>query len=114
MEYVQVISDALGLSPKVCLAILGLVGGFVVLLTVNQILATVSATKQSPAAQSAFKAKEGRRRVRDRFLITGPAFAGKTRLYYKLMGGDIAESVSSSDVNESASAIQVKVPMRLL
>jgi len=50
MDYVQAISDALGLSPEVCLAILALVGGFVVLLTVNQIVATVSTAKQSPTA----------------------------------------------------------------
>jgi len=40
-----------------------------------------------------------RKKVRDRLLIAGPTFAGKTKLYYKLMGGDIGESVSSSEVN---------------
>jgi len=59
-------------------------------------------------------AKEKRKRIRDRFLITGPTFAGKTLLYYKLMGGNISESVSSSDINESASTVHVRVPTRLL
>ena len=55
-----------------------------------------------------------RKKVRDRFLITGPTFAGKTKLYYKLMGGEITESVSSSEVNETADTVPVKVPQRLL
>lgn len=52
--------------------------------------------------------------MRDKFLITGPTFAGKTQLYYKLQGGNIGESVSSSDVNETTGSVSIKVPHRLI
>ncbi len=52
--------------------------------------------------------------VRDRFLLTGPTFAGKTQLYYKLSGGAIDVSLSSSDINENADNVSVKVPNRLV
>ena len=69
--------------------------------------------KAAPTFNTVTKPVE-KKKVRDHFLITGPSFAGKTKLYYKLMGGDIGESVSSSDVNITAGTIPVKVPNRLL
>lgn len=52
--------------------------------------------------------------MRDRILLCGPAFAGKTQLYFKLIGGSGSTTVSSSSVNETEKEVQVKVPTRLL
>ena len=47
-------------------------------------------------------------------MIAGPAFAGKTQLYFKLIGVSSSTTVSSSSINETEKEIQVKVPTRLL
>ena len=57
LEFVKPISDALGLSPEACLAILGLLGGIFALLTVNQIVASLSDTKKSPKSLGTFDTK---------------------------------------------------------
>ena len=71
--------------------------------------------KKAPSGSfSAASQAPQRKKVRDRLLIAGPTFAGKTQLYYKLMGHNIGDRVSSSDVNECAESVGVKVPQRLL
>ena len=66
--------------------------------------------KKAPTSYGPATQTPQRKKVRDRLLIAGPTFAGKTQLYYKLMGHNIGDSVSSSDVNESSESVNVKVP----
>lgn len=100
----QQVADQLGLSLEVCLVIFGLCGTLVSLLTINQIVAALSDTKKVPSSIGMVDIKQ-KKAVRDRFLITGPTFAGKTQLYYKLKGGNIDVSLSSSELNETEGAI---------
>ena len=115
LEFMQPLADTLGLSLETCLVLTGVMASILGLLTINQVVASLSDTKRAPSHSTIeFGQTQKRKTVRDRFLVAGPAFAGKTQLYYKLIGGSIGDSVSSSEVNETQSAVQVKVPARLV
>ena len=95
-------ADSIGISQETCLIICGVFGFIVTLLMINQIVASLSDTKRVPKAQGSSllgSTDQKRKKVRDRFLLAGPTNSGKTQLYYKLIGGSISDSVSSSDLN---------------
>lgn len=84
------------------------------LFVVNTIVASFSETKRAPSHSTLTGQEPKRKTVRDHILLTGPSFAGKTQLYFKLIGGTPGITVSSSSVNETAKEVDVKVPTRLL
>ena len=115
LEFMQPVADTLGLSLEICLILTGVVASIVGLLVINQVVASLSDTKRAPShSKIELGQTQKRKTVRDRFLLAGPAFAGKTQLYYKLIGGSIGDSVSSSEINETETSAQVKVPARLV
>ena len=114
-EFLQPVAESIGLSLNTTLIISGVLTMLITLLIVNQVVAAMSDKKRAPTYTTlAAQAEKKRKRVRDRFLVAGPDFAGKTQLYYKLIGGSISDTVSSSDINETNDVVQVKVPARLL
>ena len=108
-------ADTIGLSPTTTMIIAGVIAVFVALIIVNQVVASMSDTKRAPAqAKIGGQVEMTRRKIRDRFLVAGPAFAGKTQLYFKLMGTPVNDTVSSSELNETTQGpVSVKVPARL-
>ena len=44
----------------------------------------------------------------------GPVSSGKTTLYYRLMSGELRETVSSVDLNQTRGKISIKVPADIL
>lgn len=92
LEFMQPVADSLGVSLETCLVIAGVAVPIALLLLINQVVASLSDAKRAPSASKiefgvVGGKKQERRTVRDRFLIAGPTFAGKTQLYYKLTGG---------------------------
>ena len=78
LEYLDSIAATLGVSSEVCLVIIGLLGALVGLLVVNMIFASLSARKSAPASAGGYIELPKKKALRDRFLIAGPTFAGKT------------------------------------
>ena len=101
-EFLQPVADTLGLSLETSLILCAIITPIILLLIINQVVASLSDTKRAPSASTkefGLTAKQERKKVRDRFLLAGPAFAGKTQLYYKLIGSQIGATVSSSEIN---------------
>ena len=102
-EFMQPVADTLGLSLETSLIVCAIVTPIILLLLINQVVASLSDTKRAPSASTKdfglTGSKQERKKVRDRFLLAGPAFAGKTQLYYKLIGSQIGSTVSSSEIN---------------
>ena len=111
----QPVADAVGLSQSTTVAIAGFFSTMILLFTINAVVAAISDQKRAPSSSSGAIEMTQKKSVRDRFLVTGPAFAGKTQLYYKLIGcAGVTDTVSSSSLNETANDVEVKVPSRLV
>ena len=114
LELMQPLADALDVSLETILVIVGLFGFVVSLFVINTIVAILSDKKRVPSHTALNGGDKKRKKVRDHFLLAGPAFSGKTQLYYKLIGGSISDTVSSSAINETSEEVQVRVPTRLI
>ena len=120
----ELLSDITGFEHGVCqvLAILSMVFGMLlfVLLAVeeaNSWRAEARVSDSNPTATTPSGGIFGRQKkaaVRERLLIVGPVSSGKTSLYYRLLSGDMRETVSSVDLNQTRDKVSVKVPLEIL
>ena len=78
LESMQSMADTLGVSLETSLIIAGLFGFFVSLFIINTIVAMLSDKKRVPIHTTLEGGEKKRKKVRDHFLLAGPAFAGKT------------------------------------
>ena len=72
--------------------------------------ASVSSDKTTPGIFS----KNKKKAIRDRLLIVGPVSSGKTSLYYRLLSGELRDTVSSVDLNQTRDKVNIKVPLEIL